>query len=281
MLLGLAAGKVGDLVFYRDGGEQRTRTRVIPKNPRSPKQMTQRVKISNVSGIYRAAASVLRDSFTNRPSNQSGYNAFASGAIVNAPYFTSQMAKAGVCIPQPAMMSRGVLSTLPYDVVADDDLGGIGLPVDLDSLRPSTIGDLSRGIIQQYPSVSDGDEINFCTLKFSPEVGVDSEVDYYAVSFVSDSLTIDTSSASLIGDSTVDTTTTLVRGKKSSSLSSDDIYMSFIIHSRVGADGSLMVSTQWAYLSEAAQSLYDGYRTASALGNALRSYRDGRDKLLR
>lgn len=281
MLLGLAKGKVGDLVFYRDGGEQRTRTRVIPKNPRTFSQMAQRVKIANVSGIYRAAAAILADSFSNRPSNQSGYNAFAKGAIANAPYLTKQQAAAGVVLPQPAMMSRGVLPALDYTDVTGEGVGGIGLALSLGDARPSSIGDVFAIMLQQYPNIQVGDEINFCTIKFTPLEGVESEVDLYGASFVSDSVVIDPADTTLIGDAAVNATTGLMYGKRASKVEPTDIFVSFIVHSRVDTDGRLSVSTQWSYLSPSAQALYDGYRTEEALNDAVESYKATATPILR
>lgn len=281
MLLGLAKGKVGDLVFYRDGGEQRTRTRVVPKNPRSAAQMAQRVKIANVSGIYRAAAQILRDSFSNRPSNQSGYNAFAAGAIINAPYLTSQMAKAGVCIPQPAMMSRGVLPSLQYAVLNDETAHGVGIPVNFAELRPVTLGDISAGLLAQVPSLQEGDELNFVDIRFTPAEGVESEVDLYNVETIVSSLVLDPSNNNNPPAGGIVSQETNVHGSGAATNGADGIFMSFIVHSRVDLDGRLQVSTQWAYLSEAAQLLYDGYRGDDALTAAIESYKASATPTLR
>lgn len=281
MLLGLAKGKVGDLVFYRDGGEQRTRTRVVPKNPRTYAQMAQRVKIANVSGIYRAAAQILRDSFSNRPSNQSGYNAFSAGAIINAPYITSSMAKAGVCIPQPAMMSRGVLPSLPYVTLASEGTYGIGIPVDFQALRPVSLGDISTGLLQQFPSLAVGDEINFVDIRFRPVEGVESEVDTYNVETKISTLVLDPSNNANPQVGGIVSSETNVHGSAAESNGEDGIVMSFIIHSRVDSDRKLQVSTQWAQLSDTAQTLYDNYRSEEALQDAIESYNANPATILR
>lgn len=74
---GQASGKLGEAVFYRAGGEQRTRAWVAKiKNPRTRAQAITRATMANLTNFYRANASLLRDSFTNKPQNQSGFNAF-------------------------------------------------------------------------------------------------------------------------------------------------------------------------------------------------------------
>lgn len=281
MLLGLAKGKVGDLVFYRDGGEQRTRTRIIPKNPRSIAQMTQRAKITNVSGIYRAAAQILRDSFPNRPSNQSGYNAFAASAISLSPYLTSQQAKAGVCLPQPAMVSKGVLPSLSYRTVVDSTQSVVGLAIIGAEENPTTVAGYSATIMANYPSIVQGDELTFVTLKFTAVTGLDLDVDVYNVSPIIGKFKIDltdTTDPRTLGFIVTDDGIGYVGDAE---LTAADVVMQFVIHSHVSADGKLDVSTQYAQLSAAAQSLYDGYRTEQALNDAVESYRASATPILR
>lgn len=281
MLLGLAKGRVGDLVFYRDGGEQRTRTRVLPKNPRSIAQMSQRAKIANVSGIYRAAAQILRDSFPNRPSNQSGYNAFAVGAISLSPYLTSQQAKAGVCLPQPAMVSKGVLPSLSYRTVVDSTTSVVGLAIIGAEENPTTVGGYSTTIMANYPSIVPGDELTFVTLKFTAVTGLDLDVDVYNVSPIIGKFKVDpadTTDPRTLGFIVTDDG---IAYAGDAELTAADITMQFVIHSHVSADGKLDVSTQYAQLSSAAQSLYDGYRTEQALNDAVESYRASATPILR
>ena len=110
MLLSLAAGKLGDMVFYRAGGEQRTRTRVIPKNPKTIAQMNQRLRMLNPSAIYRSLGSILSASFVDRKSNQSSANKFMSDAISTLPfYITKAMKDELLCVPFGAKVASGNL----------------------------------------------------------------------------------------------------------------------------------------------------------------------------
>lgn len=52
LIIGTARGKLGDVVFYRTGGEQRFRTRVRPANPRTNAQLIQRCIVSTVVKAY-------------------------------------------------------------------------------------------------------------------------------------------------------------------------------------------------------------------------------------
>lgn len=74
---GNGSGKLGEAVFYRAGGEQRTRTYVkTVKNPKSYQQALQRTKFNNMVGTYKAISTAVQSFFTDRQSNQSPFNAY-------------------------------------------------------------------------------------------------------------------------------------------------------------------------------------------------------------
>lgn len=107
-LLSTAAGKLGDMVFYRTGGEQRTRTRVIPKNPKTIAQMTNRLTMLNQTSIFRSLKPVIESSFPSRKSNQSAYNAFVSANKEMNPYYIrKQDLEAGLSVPFGSIIAKG------------------------------------------------------------------------------------------------------------------------------------------------------------------------------
>lgn len=281
MLLGLAKGKVGDLVFYRDGGEQRTRTRVVPKNPRSIAQMSQRVKIANVGGLYRTASGVLRNSFTNRPSNMSGYNAFAAGAIDLAPYLTKQMVAANVCLPQPCMMSRGALQSVEVRVVQGEDESYLGIRVLANISEASTIGAVSQALINDYPTLQNGDRLTGVMIHFSADADASEDVDIYHTNTYMSSFVIDTTSTALMSDHDFEVVNGYLCPRYFNQAFDENIRMGAVIVSRVDETGALQCSTENAILSELAKTLYDGYRTDSARLDAIETYRAGSASILR
>ena len=281
MLLGLAKGKVGDLVFYRDGGEQRTRTRVIPKNPRTPAQMTQRAKIANVSGIYRALAAVMADSFTNRPSNQSGYNAFASSAIGLSPFMTKHQATAACVLPQPALLSRGILPTIEYAAFGGTPEAAPAIAIAGQFTDASPIKDVSAALIAQYPSIQQGDELTFVSIRFEAIEGADIDADVYAAVAKILNFKVDVGEERVIAEVGLDYDTNTITSHDAADDWGGGIAMQAIIHSRVDINGQLQVSTQWASLNSAAQSLYDGYRTEQAIADAIESYMASNESILR
>lgn len=65
LILGTGRGKLGDIVFYRTGGEQRFRTRVRPTNPRTNAQLLQRCVVSTAVKLYSTVANICNHAFQN------------------------------------------------------------------------------------------------------------------------------------------------------------------------------------------------------------------------
>lgn len=109
---GQASGKLGETVLYRAGGEQRTRTYVAKiKNPKTLAQMENRLSMLNFASIYRSLKPILSASFPNRPTAQSGFNAFVrANKSVNAPVISKEAAQKGLCAPANMLMSEGYLT---------------------------------------------------------------------------------------------------------------------------------------------------------------------------
>ena len=120
---GKARGKLGEIVLYRAGGEQRSRTYVKRiKNPKSLAQMTQRVKLGSLVSFFRTTANVLRYSFPNRPQRQSGFNAFVSESLpIASTALPREYADKGLSVPLNYHISKGSV-VLPAGSLA---LGGV------------------------------------------------------------------------------------------------------------------------------------------------------------
>ena len=74
---GQASGKLGEAVYYRAGGEQRTRAYVSKiKNPKSRAQALQRTKFNNMVAVFRGTSVFVKSLFKAEKSSQSPFNAF-------------------------------------------------------------------------------------------------------------------------------------------------------------------------------------------------------------
>lgn len=108
MLLSLASGKLGDMVFYRAGGEQRTRTRVTPRNPKSISQMENRIPMANLSALYKGWAPILRQSLSTKSAKESAFNAFVrENKPANNFYVPKEFTENGQGVPFGMVLSTG------------------------------------------------------------------------------------------------------------------------------------------------------------------------------
>lgn len=74
---GQASGKLGEAVYYRAGGEQRSRSYVAKiKNPKSRAQALQRTKFNNMVAVFRGTSIFVKSLFKPEKSSQSPFNAF-------------------------------------------------------------------------------------------------------------------------------------------------------------------------------------------------------------
>lgn len=124
MFLGMARGKVGDVVFYRADGQQLSRVRNRnPRNPRSNAQLFQRAIMSTIVQAYTAGKAIFDHSFQGYSVGAQCQRQFMSlnakmlrqlvATDINTPLATnSQKARVvapgvNVPAPNPYIISRG------------------------------------------------------------------------------------------------------------------------------------------------------------------------------
>lgn len=109
---GNASGKLGEAVFYRAGGEQRTRTWVPKiKNPRTNAQAVQRCKLNNLTAFYKSADVFLKQVLQPEKSSMSTFNQFVkNNAKINPFVANKAMIDGKYSIPYLLSCSRGDLA---------------------------------------------------------------------------------------------------------------------------------------------------------------------------
>lgn len=162
MFLGYARGKVGDVVMYRQNGEQVTRSRNRnPKNPRTEKQLYQRAIMATVLLCYKAGMEIFDHSFQGRSKGAQCQQRFLSMncrklrtalaedlAIINRIKLNPDLAKSRFVAP-------GSISTTPWTFTISE-------------------GTYDQGL---FSKSADADGNPYFTL---PAIGADSSVAAYA-----------------------------------------------------------------------------------------------------
>lgn len=118
-------GRLGDMVFYKSKGEQMTRSyNGNPANPRTDKQLVQRVKWVNTCNAYAFLRPFIADTFIKRPQDQNNFNAFVSAnvglnhATPKADAESNKRTKTATSAPY--IVANGSLSGFPSSVITID-----------------------------------------------------------------------------------------------------------------------------------------------------------------
>lgn len=156
-----AKGQIGGQVLYTRNGETVARE-LAPQvaNPRTPAQMAQRVKLSNLVAVYRANMAWMRGAFENKKPKESDYNAFVSANIANTAVALGKADVAsGAAVVAPYKISNGTLPMVETllngtDLVSNIALGALSIDED------TTIGELSQAIIENNAGIVAGMQLS-------------------------------------------------------------------------------------------------------------------------
>ena len=270
LLLGTAAGKVGDLVFYRAGGEQRTRAKVTPNNPKTYAQQAQRSRLANVTLMYRALSALMKDSFTSRPSNQTAFNAFSADALPIAPFLEKSRADKGQFYLEPALVAKG---SVPVPFASVTTTGGV-LSVVMEGNFEGPITDtdgLAEALKAWRPCCfQDGGSLIFALL-YKPQGNTERYVAKYVVIDMSGNNT------QALADLGVTAQVTPAQGDDPGSLTltlavSGTDFGGAVIVNRPKADGGYDVTDSRLVLDSVAKTAYETHITADAARDAAISY---------
>ena len=150
-------------MLYTQGG--RTLQRELApevKNPKTPAQMGQRVKWSNLVAFYRANAGWMPKAFENKKATQSDYNKFMSLNAANSRiYLTKEQARQGACVVDSYRVSDGTLQ--PVDIFPSTDNWVTNLYLTgLDKLdATTTVAAFSTALLSSNAGLRSGDQVSF------------------------------------------------------------------------------------------------------------------------
>lgn len=158
-----AKKKLGGTVLYTQGG--RTLQRELSpqvKNPKTPAQMSQRVKWANLVAFYRANAGWMPKAFENKKATQSDYNKFMSlNASSSRIYLTKEQARQGACVVDSYRVSDGTLQ--PVDIFPTEQNWVTNLYLTgLNKLdATTTVADFSTALLTSNAGLRSGDQLSF------------------------------------------------------------------------------------------------------------------------
>lgn len=265
--MNLAAGKLGSMVFYRAGGEQRTRTYVkTVRNPRTYSQIAQRSQLANIVNLYRVLNVVLEKSFADKKPKQSDYNAFVSRNLNKVQlYFTKEMAAKQACVVAPYQITSGSIATIELTGVGDDAVTNIGLGAGFEITKETTVGEFSRAIIKNNVDIIEGMALSYVSV-IQHSGGIDypptATANYYQV-------TIDSTSEKLLYSVMPEQAVAVVGGFLAHGAHVATGGFAWIL-SRKDENGKLQVSSQSLVIND--DETYTYYSSDQAREDAILSY---------
>ena len=190
-LIGNFRGKVGNMVGYnlKDSNNKQTQgVRVyqpIVKNPKTYAQAEQRAKLAPVNATYRALKMIIDRGQENKAYGNKSRLAWLKQALkaFNGPWYEK-----GASIGMPCLIPLTDGSLIITGVTGEGDSGALINVGDVQAAQITTIGELSTALLNQHPSMHDGDQLTFVQV-YNSEDTIKTEVD---------SLIVDTSSTQAI-----------------------------------------------------------------------------------
>lgn len=168
------SGNVGSMNFRRRGSKVVVAERSYANSSKgygaSYKQRLHRIRIANVSNVFRAIAAIEARAWQFKGENQSDANMFFAKNLANSPVFlTAEQAKNGAAVIAPYVVSEGTLPSLEQSFDADTFHTGIKVPAGW-IIGQNTIGALSMAIIANNEGIQNGDKFTFAKIQQTSSV---------------------------------------------------------------------------------------------------------------
>lgn len=162
-----AKKRLGGTVLYNQRGRTLQRE-LAPEvsNPRTPAQMSTRVKWANLVNFYRANRFWMSRAFENKKQTQSDYNKFMSLNVSGSRiYLTKDEAAAASCVCYPYQVSDGSLQQIEVYVSGQNWVTNLYTGDLTEITETTTVGALSQALLGANPGLMSRDQLSFirCT----------------------------------------------------------------------------------------------------------------------
>ena len=277
--IGIVNGRVGNMRFYERNGEIIGVS--LPngiRNPKSPAQMQQRIKMNNILNMYKYIKGYLQQNFEGIIGNKNASSFFRSYNLMKTPvWLTKEQKESYKFVLAPYVVAQGRINSVGYEFkdglfVSDINVGDLEINDETEeSILSSIICDSNEGW-------ANNDTLQIILLKQKRIRTSDEEIELPKCnSYV---VTLDKASRTKIGDIPVlESLSNMSRfslcsvdGKLAVRVedSEEYTYAFATVHGR-GQGRDKIVSTQQLCLSDNA--MYDSYCSKEAFNQAYESYK--------
>lgn len=270
--------QIGGMVLYSRNGETIARE-LAPQvsNPRTPAQMEQRVKLSNLVSFYRANAGWMKGAFENKKERESDYNAFVAANIGNSMVALSKTdVAAGAAVVAPYKITSGSLPIVEtvlngHDLVSNLYVGAQTIG------SSTTIGELSQALLANNNGLEEGMQISVIINLQLASAGTG--VPYITARAYE--MILDTQSTELVEsvmpDGILEAVGTTNKALGINTTDLGDGAAAFVLSKTIG--GRILVSTQ-SLVFFGSNATYRNYTSITAWNGAITSYGEGADVFL-
>ena len=277
--IGIVNGRVGNMRFYERNGEIIGVS--LPngiRNPKSPAQMQQRIKMNNILNMYKYIKGYLQQNFEGIIGNKNASSFFRSYNLMKTPVWLTKAQKESYkFVLAPYVVAQGRIPTVWYEFrdgvfVSDINVG------DLEINNETEERVLSSVICGNNEGWTNNDSLQVILLRQKRAASLDEEIAHPTCCSIVVSL--DNSSATKIGEIPVlESLSNMSRfslcnvdGKLSVRVAdtAEYTYAFAVVHGR-GQGRDKIVSSQQLCLSDTA--LYDSYCSSEAFNQAYESYK--------
>lgn len=158
-----AKQKAGGMVFYQAQGETRFRELAASvRNPRTEKQMAQRVRWANLVNFYRANRNWMQRAYENKPQNNTDYNRFMSlNGGTSDIYLTKQEANAGACVVNNYRVTDGTLPAIEVTASGSNWVTNIWTGDMAAIAAGTTVGQFAQALLNSNAGLRVNDQLSF------------------------------------------------------------------------------------------------------------------------
>ena len=277
--IGIVNGRVGNMRFYERNGEIIGVS--LPngiRNPKSPAQMQQRIKMNNILNMYKYIKGYLQQNFEGIIGNKNASSFFRSYNLMKTPVWLTKAQKESYkFVLAPYVVAQGRIPTVGYEFkegvfVSDINVGDLEINDETEERVLSSI------ICGNNEGWTNNDSLQVILLRQKRVSSLDEEIAHPTCCSILVSL--DNASGTRIGDIPVlESLSNMSRfslcnvdGKLSVRIAdtAEYTYAFAIVHGR-GQGRDKIVSSQQLCLSDTA--LYDSYCSKEAFDKAYESYK--------
>lgn len=138
-----------------------------PANANTRSQVQQRSQLANIIRLYQASPVFFKKAFSNKPANQTDYNALVSRNLNGAfkVYLPKSVADANGGVVAPYIISDGSLTPIVVSGTGVNAVTSLAVGSDFTIDNTTTVGALSAALLANNTIVQAGDQLSYLSIE--------------------------------------------------------------------------------------------------------------------